>query len=151
MEEVKHIGFRIDELSKLTKSAVNRGMLADGANPMVMHRAWIIGYLSHHEDLVVCQKDLERIFHMPKSSATDTLQVLEKEGIIERVVVEDDVRRKQIVLTEKGLILNKKIEEQIDEVEKYVQQDIPEEEMDLFFKILLKMKDRATQYKSDIN
>lgn len=151
MEETNHIGFRIDELSKLNKLAVNRGMLADGANPMVMHRAWIIGYLSHHDDCIICQKDIEKIFHLPKSSATDTLQVLEKEGIIERVVVEDDVRRKQIVLTDKGLILNKKIEEQIDEVEKYVQQDVSKEEMELFFNILSKMKDRATQYKSDIN
>lgn len=148
MDKSEHIGFRINEVSHLIHKAIDKSRVDSGMDPFVIKQSWIIGYLTHNEDQVICQKDLETLFHMPKSSATDTLNALEKAGLLERVAIENDARRKRIVLTEKGKEYCKETETEIDAVESYIKKDISQEDMETFIRVLTQLKENAVSYKN---
>ena len=142
----------MDELGRIIRKAVNRGAIKAGADPIALQHGWMIGYL-HHQTLEgepVFQKEMEKKFHMPKSTLADTLSYFEKEGLIERIPVENDARCKQIVLTEKGENLSKTVENQINQVEDYMRQGISDEEIDMFFEIISRMKSNALAYEADV-
>ena len=42
----------------------------------------ILGYLYHHRDGPVYQRDLEKEFRISRATATNTLQVMERDGLI---------------------------------------------------------------------
>ena len=66
---------------------------------------------------------------------------MEKKGYIERVSVESDARLKKLILTEKAKEIQKKNRIDIyNNVEKKLTQEIAEEELKVFFKVLIKMK-----------
>jgi DNA-binding MarR family transcriptional regulator len=76
---------------------------------------------------------------------------LEKDGLIAKVPVDGDGRKKQIVVTEKGLEFAHLAEAQIMDVEDYILKGISGEELDLVISILKKIDDNARDYKSDID
>ena len=69
---------------------------------MTGKNGWIIGYLHHHQDRPVYQKDLEKAFNVTRSTASKVLTLMEKKGFVQRQAVESDARLRQIVLTEKA-------------------------------------------------
>jgi DNA-binding MarR family transcriptional regulator len=95
-------------------------------------------------------KDLENIFHFPKSTLADIIQLLENEGLIEKVPFDGDGRKKQIIVTEKGLKFNQATEGQIMEVEDFITKDISSEELETVSRVLEKMQQNARNYKSYI-
>lgn len=150
MDHNSNIGFRSSELGRLIRIAVNRSREASGEDPVIVQRGWMVGYLVHNPDKVICQKDLESLFHMPKSTATDTLNVLEGKGYISREPIENDARRKRLVVTDKGRAFCEATERQIDEVEEYVINNIPKDEMEVFFSVMDKIKNNAIEYTENI-
>lgn len=151
-EAKKHVAFVVDEFSKQTKMAVNRGLVSIGADPVVVQRSWIMGYIYHESKIrTVYQKDLEKTFHMPKATLSDMLQVLEKNGLIVRSSVENDARQKTISLTDAGRAFHQKVEEQIDEVEKLTKTGISDEDFEIFCKVLEIMYANVLSFKSDIS
>ena len=70
--------------------------------------------------------------------------------MIKKEPVDGDGRKKQIVVTEKGLKFNHDIESQIMEVEDYITKDISDEEIETVVKVLDKMQKNARDYKSYI-
>ncbi len=151
-EAKKHVAFVVSEFSKQTKMAVNRGLVSIGADPVVVQRSWIMGYIYHESQVrTVCQKDLEKIFHMPKATLSDMLQVLEKNGLIVRASVENDARQKAIILTDEGKAFHQKVEEQIIEVEKVTKNDVSDEDFAVFSRVLETMYTNVTSFKSDIS
>ena len=50
----------------------------------------------------IYQRDIEDVFEIRRSTATGILQLLERDGYIERVSVPTDARLKKIVLTDKA-------------------------------------------------
>lgn len=87
-----------------------------------------------------CQKSIEEIVHCNKSTISNILKTMEKNGLIKRIGNENDLRRKSIVLTSKA----KKILSILDEDRKRIVQDITEnisdDEIIIFNKILMKLK-----------
>ena len=68
-----------------------------GVQGRVLH--YLLGQPREQE---IFQKDLEEEFNLRRSSATGILQLMEKNGYIERVPVEYDARLKKIVVLPKG-------------------------------------------------
>ena len=146
-----HIGFICDCTSRDIKCAVGRGLKETNAiGRSNLKNAWLVGYLVRQKEPVF-QKDLEKIFHFPKSTLADIIQALEKEGLIAKAPVDGDGRKKQIVVTEKGLEFADLAEAQIMDVEDYILKGISGEELDLVISILKKLGDNARDYKSDID
>ena len=101
----------------MDKNIWQKSILHAGADTVTATHGWMIGYLYHHRDREIFQKDMEADFHMAKSSVTAALQSLEKNGYIKRVSVERDARLKKIELTEAGIKFHDNIEISIDSME----------------------------------
>ena len=74
---------------------------------------------------------------------------METNGLIERKAKEEDCRLKQIVLTQKALEIEKKIEKQINIMERNIVCDMEKEEQEQFLKLLKKAS--YNLYKFDAN
>lgn len=93
------------------------------------------------------QKDLEDAFDIRRSSVTQLLQVLERDGLVKREPVLEDARLKKLTLTEKGQDLQKIMWEHVQEMEKELAKNISLEEKEMFFNILYKVRKNLREEK----
>ena len=89
---------------------------------------WIIGYLCHHQDQPVYQKDLDKAFNVTRSTASKVLTLMEKKGLVKRCSVAEDARLKEIVLTEQALRIGAQMEELRLDMEERLTRNFTEEE-----------------------
>ena len=108
-------------------------------NITCMHR-WIISYISEHEGKDIFQKDIEEEFSIRRSTATGILQLMEKNELITRESVSYDARLKKLVLTPKALEIQHEINEEIKAHDKKLSRGISEEELEVFFKVMKKIR-----------
>ena len=144
-----HIGFLCSCIDREVKHAITRGLKEKDKNINAFRHGWMLGYFVRQTEPIY-QKDLEKFFHFPKSTLADIIQSLEKDGFIEKAPVDGDGRKKQIIVTKKGLEYNETTEAQIMEVENYISKGISESEMDLVVDVLDRMRKNAAEYKSYI-
>lgn len=88
----------------------------------------------------VFQKDIEDEFDIRRSSVTQIIQLLERDGLIVRESVQRDARLKKLILTEKAIEIQKVMNGKVRELEAEMQKDISPEEKELFLKILCKIR-----------
>ena len=69
---------------------------------MTSSNGWVIAYIGDHFHRDVFQRDLEREFGITRSTASKNIDLLEKNGFIERQKVDYDARLKKLVLTKKS-------------------------------------------------
>ena len=143
----RHLGFLCDCTAREIKKAVGRGVTEINADTCNVKNGWLLGFLERQTEPVF-QKDLEKIFHFPKSTLADMIQMLEKAGYIAKVPVDGDGRKKQIVVTEEGKKYVNMTESQILAVDDYIVKDISPEDMDKLVEILEKLRKNAQDYKS---
>lgn len=108
-----------------------------------MH-GYVIGYLYNHQDEAVYQKDLEKRFEMRRSTATQMLSLMEKNGLIVRQSVARDARLKRLVLTEKAVKLHKEVVKEIEAMELLLTAGVTAEELQTFFAVVDKVKANLT-------
>ncbi len=144
-----HLGFLCDCLSREVKNAVNRGLKEESGTNNTPKNGWLLAYFVR-QTKPIFQSELENIFHLPKSTLADMIQLLEKEELIKKVPFEEDGRKKQIVVTEKGREINLITEAQIMEVEDFMTKNISDEEIEMVVTVLEKMQQNVRSYKSYI-
>lgn len=100
----------------------------------------IFDYIFKNKDKDIYQKDLEEVLKSRRATVSGVLQTMEKNGLIERVVDEEDTRTKKIILNElaKQHFLDKI--NQIAEIEEVATKGISDEDLDKFFEVITKMK-----------
>jgi len=133
------IGFRIRELNLALKRAHtcpdsggnNRG--CSGKPTRI--QGWVIGYLYDNRESDVYQRDMEKDFSVSRPTMTAILQLMEKNGLVERVRDENDTRLKKITLTEEALRLHELHEREIEKLEECMRSGISDDEIELFFRI----------------
>ena len=87
----------------------------------------------------VYQKDIEKEFDIRKSTATEILKLMEKNGFICRECSKEDARMKEIIPTEKSLTIQKEVVENIRSVETKLREGIPSEDYQTCIGVLKKM------------
>lgn len=100
----------------------------------------MIDYILEHREEEIYQKDLEKIFNLRRSTISGILQTMEKNGLIERITDANDTRTKKIVLNQKAKKIFNMNQKKIEEITEVVTKDISEEELEIFSKIIEKMK-----------
>jgi DNA-binding MarR family transcriptional regulator len=106
----------------------------------------ILGFIHRNSDKRdIFQKDIEEEFDIRRSSVTSVLQLMEKNGYIERVSVSEDARLKKLILTEKGLEIQKNVRDFILKFEKSLRDELSEDEAD----ILINLVDRLSKKVAD--
>ena len=101
----------------------------------------VLGYLYHEsEGRDVFQKDIEAVFEMRRSTASETLKLMEENGLIIRQAVESDGRLKKIVLTDKAKEISKRVFDEIRATESKIVEGVTEDELDAFYAVYDKVK-----------
>lgn len=140
-----HIGKEIIALSHLIK---RRMRAASEALGLTDTQARVIQYISEEsEKREVFQKDIEDTFCVRRSSVTQIIQLLERDGFIIRESVERDARLKKLVLTEKGHQVEKVMKKQIQDMEAQLKVNISSEEKELLIEILHKIRKNIVEEK----
>ncbi len=141
MEQKRYIGFAVKMLSNLIKREADKAMLEVWKDEATVNHCRITGYLYHNRGRDVFQRELETKFNIRRSTVTQTLQLMERNGIIQRVPAENDARQKKLLLTEKGLEMHTRGMQCIDCFEEQLTAGIPEEELEAFMRTLEKLTD----------
>ena len=114
----KKLGGEISSIKNLFNRNVENSEVFRYVNMITSTNSFILGFLERHQDMDIYQKHIEEKFLITKSTTSKILKLMEQNGLILRVGVDNDARLKKIVLTEKGLAINESVRSTLDEVEK---------------------------------
>ena len=141
----RHLGKEIIALSNLIK---RRMRVASEALGITDTQARVIQYISEEsEKREVFQKDIEDTFCVRRSSVTQIIQLLERDGFIVRESVERDARLKKLVVTKKGYQIEKVMKKQIQDMEAELEENISPQEKEMLINILYKIRKNIVEEK----
>lgn len=106
---------------------------------------YIICYLMDNKDRDVFQKDIEKRFSIRRSTCTNILNLMQKNGLISRSSVESDARLKKITLTQKAEELFSLIEKDRFSLENTLRKGLSESEIETLFSLLSRVADNLKQ------
>lgn len=124
----------------LSNQLKRRFLVPDDGNELTMLQRHMLHFIivgSMHQDIF--QKDVEAEFQIRKSTATGSLQLLEKKGFIRRESVERDGRLKRVIPTDKALSMREHVIQSLRCAEKQMQQGIAKEDLDICIQVLAQM------------
>lgn len=101
-------------------------------------------FIIAQRDKDVFQKDIEEEFALRPPTASELLKTMEKKGLITRQPVEYDARLKKIVLTDTGAQCADQVLEDLDKIDRQLEQGISKEDMEVFYRVLEKMIDNLS-------
>ena len=137
MKEMRHVGRKINILSHKIKRRIGKVALEYGISSM---QAKILGFIyNNSSNKDIFQKTIEEEFDIRRSSVTSVLTLMEKNQLIKRESVSEDARLKKIIITEKGIEVNKLVYKEIRSIEKTIADTLSEEELDIFISNLDKL------------
>ncbi|MGL4106781.1 MarR family winged helix-turn-helix transcriptional regulator [Clostridium sp. LP20] len=136
----RSIGFEVKSISNLIKRNLAEEFTKRGMHDLTGMQGWILKFINTKSSKDIFQKDVEKEFRIRRSTATGMLKLLEKNGYIKREAVESDARLKRLILTPKATIALEKLDNIIMEFDKHLHEGISEEEKEIFFTIVDKVK-----------
>lgn len=138
--EKKRIGFELSHCSRLIRRYMDAQAVKSYLDEMTGTHGWALRYFHQNCDRDIFQKDFEKKFDIRRSTASNILSLMEKNGLIMRQSVPYDARLKKIVLTQKAQNVHQQVEEAFCKMEEDIARDISDEELDAFFSTLEKIK-----------
>lgn len=106
-------------------------------------------YFQYCQKKRVLQRELEEEFKIRKSSVTSVIQILEKKGLVRRVGVPSDARKKEVVLTEYGITVQETVMERLESLENMVNEVLSPEERKLWHSCIRKIETRLEEAEYD--
>ena len=149
MERTETIGFRVRTLSVAIKRAVDVCKSRVEPRKCTGTHGWVIGYLYENRSRDVFQRDIEKQFSVRRPTMTAVLQLMERNGLIERVRFEGDARLKRIVLTQKALEIHEHHERDIESFENYIREGITDEDLKAFFRVMDKISENVSRAENE--
>lgn len=140
----KNVGQSLRCLQRLIHQKVEVFKM-ESKDDLTLVQAHTLRYLDEHKDEDVFQRDIEKVLNVRRSTCTEILNVLERDGYIERHSVNSDKRLKKLVLTAKTKELHLTISKNVERLEALLKKDINEEELEIFFKVIDKMKQNVKE------
>ena len=135
----RRLGFELHRSSRLVKRYMDNDATKLYVDKMTGTHGWAIGFFYHNRDRDVFQKDFEQEFNIRRSTASNILALIEKNGLITRESVPYDARLKKITLTQKALDVQSVVEKAFESLEDTMKKDITEEELEVFFRVIDKI------------
>ncbi|MCM1043725.1 MAG: MarR family transcriptional regulator [Corallococcus sp.] len=138
-------GFECRCVSNLVKRKVCESDITKQFAQLTGIQSFAINYLYTHKDEEIYQKDFETKFTMRRSTATQVLSLMERNGLIERRLAEDDGRKKKIVLTQKAIEIHKAMERVLADIERQLRCGIDAKQLEIFFEVIDKIKQNLSE------
>ena len=148
MEERK-IGFELHRSSRLVKRYMDNDASKLSIDKMTGTHGWAIGFFYHNRDRDIFQKDFEQEFNIRRSTASNILALIEKNGLITRESVPYDARLKKITLTQKALDIQCIVDKAFENLEENIKKGISDEELQVFFKVIDKINSNLERNDTD--
>lgn len=138
MEKKKHIGFEIRWIQNMIGEKMKEREEKDGVC-ITQLQHWILHYIAH-SDRDIYQRDLEEAFHVSRATISNTLQTMERNGLIIRTAVQQDARLKKLSLTDKAREFQRKGKERVEAMEASLTKGFREEEKELLYELLKRVR-----------
>lgn len=106
---------------------------------------YVICYLMDNKGRDVFQRDIEKRFSIRRSTCTNILNLMQKNGLIERSCVESDARLKKITLTKKAEDVFALLEGERLDLENILSDGFTESEINEFFSFLARVADNLSK------
>lgn len=151
IEYKDHIGYENKRLENELHSRMAAYRASVGGEDLTTMQCWIIRFLYEHEEEEVYQRDIEAEFSIARSTATGILKLMEKKGYIRRVSVERDARLKKLELTALGVNMEEGTIRNINQMETLLRQGISDEELEVFFRVIRKMRSNIEIQQGETN
>lgn len=143
------IAFTMRELHNQIKMVIHKSFPRDDNAPPSQLQGGILGYLYHHLEEPVYQKDIEKEFRISRATATNTLQVMEKNGLIIRKCQDKDARLKRIVMTDPACQKHARVEEYMQFMDRRMLQGMTAAEVSELYRLLGKLRSNLEQMKAE--
>lgn len=105
----------------------------------------IIKYILKHDGKTIYQRDLEEVFNLRRTTISGILKTMEKNNVIIRVCDPNDARGKIVILSDDAKKFFKEKETLFKKLETVLKKDISKEELETFYKVILKMRDNINR------
>ena len=138
-EGKREIGYELRKVQRMIHQRVE-SFRAEHGDTLTFVQTRTLHFLRDHQEEDIYQKDLEKELNIRRSTATEILKVLERDGYIERHSVETDKRLKKLVLTQKAMELEDRMHSDINRIEEILSSGISEEDLEVFFKVMNQIK-----------
>ena len=135
----ERLSFELHRSSRLVKRYMDNDATKLYVEKMTGTHGWAIGFFYHNKDRDVFQKDFEQEFNIRRSTASNILALIEKNGLIKRESVPYDARLKKITLTQKAIDIQNIVDKAFENLECTMRKDISKDELEIFFKVLDKI------------
>ena len=136
MEYTRLLGFELRMIHNLTKEIVRKSRPITDKPPLTQLQAGIMGYLFHNQERSICQKHIEEQFNISGATVSNTLQVMEKNGLIIRSSMDEDARLKRITMTPTALQDHMLVEEHMQMMERKMREGMSDAEQEELFRLL---------------
>lgn len=148
-EKQKSIAFTLRVIHNRIKAVIHKSFPRDGNAPQSQLQGGIMGYLFHHPEEPVYQRDIEKEFRISRATATNTLQVMEKNGLIVRKSQDKDARLKRIMMTEPACERQAKVEGHMRLMDRMILQGMTETEISELFRLLGRLQDNLERMEAE--
>ena len=143
MQPKKEVTFTVRMLTNQIRRLLDRAGSPDSHITAMQGR--VIGFVKHHLNQEIYQRDLEREFQIRRSTASAILQSMERNELIRREPVTRDARLKRLVLTPRAEAHSDQFIRNIQEIEAIIRQGVPAEEIDTFFRIAARFEENLAK------
>lgn len=137
----EQVGFEIHRTEHMMSRRLEAGVKAEGIDEITLSHGWIIRFLYENRERDIYQKDIEKYFLVGRSTVTNSIQLMEKKGLVRREFVECDARLKKVLLTEKGVQSHETIENMIAEMNSGILEGIDEQDAQVFLKVIRRIRE----------
>ncbi len=137
--EQRHIGPTVRRLNNVIKREVEKSTVKQQIDNLTGLHGWVIRYIREQQGSVF-QRDLEAKFSCRRSTMSNVLSLMEKNGLIERRVSKNDARLKEIVLTELAHRVHEMAQADMIRMEGILSEGITEAELETFFAVADKIR-----------
>ncbi|MBQ9765284.1 MAG: MarR family transcriptional regulator [Lachnospiraceae bacterium] len=145
-EELRMMIRKLSYTDRLHHSCIEKNVQELGIH---RNQHMILMYLSNNE--VESQKAIAEKFNISTAAVATTLKTLEKNGYIMRAACEDDTRKNNIAITEKGIAVIETSKKKFDIVDKEMVKGISREQFDTFCEILELFQNNLIELESNNN
>lgn len=144
--EDKNIFNSIKELEKgIVRKIMNETSHDEMYSKPSIAQMQIIKYILKHDGKTIYQRDLEEVFNLRRATISGILKTMEKNNVIIRVCDPNDARGKIVILSDDAKKFFKEKETLFKKLETDLKKDISKEELEIFYKVILKMRDNINR------
>ena len=143
------LGFELRMINNLIKEIVRKSRPSIDKPPLTQLQAGIMGYLFHNQERSICQKHIEEEFNISGATVSNTLQVMEKNGLIIRSSMDEDARLKRITMTQTALQDHMLVEEHMQMMERKMREGMSDTEQEELFRLLAIVRDNMERMRGE--